>query len=291
MTKLNLNKEVLPRFVQGGGGSFAFDTGVLSGVLRQEGRSTGLVPVTYTKTGTALTVGEGILNHYRVFIRDKRYGYGARRWPSTAELHKDGSVEVLWPVTPERPFELRATYNWVSPNTVDLVTVVRAETKLEAFEVFLASYFRPAFTDSRVWGSSDPRGKLPAGFVSADQELGDWLAFPRDEAAAEVIEDGRWNLEPHPLDWTLLPNFDRPLALRRDPNSGITVVSMTQADECFGVFTPYGEEKHISNYMSIFGSDLEPGETARAHSRVVVLPEWSVEEILEIADAFLKTSS
>jgi hypothetical protein len=278
------------QFAQGEAGSFTFDTGVLAGVLHQEGKSIGLVPVTHTADGTAITTGEGLFNHYRVFTRGKRYGYGARRWLSTADLHTDSSVEVLWPATPDRPFELRATYSWAAPNAIDLVTLVRAETKLESFEVFLASYYRPAFTDSRVWASRDPRGDLKEGFVSADRELGEWLAFPRDDGAAEVIGDGRWALEPHPLEWTLMPSFARPLAIRRDPRSGLTVIVMTQRDDCFGIFTPYGEEKHISNYMSLFGHDIEAGETASARSRLVVLPDSRTEEILGIADEFLRAS-
>ena len=279
------------RFVPGEAGSFSFNTGVLKGILRQEGKSTGLVPVTYAADGSEIAGGEGLLNHYRVFAHGKRYGYGARRWPSTAELHTDGSVEVLWAATPDRPFELRATYSWAAPNAINLVTTVRAETKLEAFEIFLASYYRPAFTDSRVWASRDPRGSLEAGFVSADRELGEWLAFPRDERAVEVIVDGRWELEPHPLEWTLMPRFEQPLAIRRDPRSGLAVIVMTRRDDCFGIFTPYGEEKHISNYISLFGHDIEAGETASARSRLVVLPEPTEAEILGIADAFLEGSA
>lgn len=278
------------RFVRGKDGSFTFDTGVLKGVLRQASKSIGLVPVMYTPDGSAITTGQGLFNHYRVFTHGKRYGYGARRWPSTAELHTDGNVEVRWPVTPDRPFELRATYRWAAPNAVDLLTVVRAEMKLEAFEVFLASYFDPAFTDSRVWASRDPRGELKAGFVSADRDLGEWLAFPRDERAAEVIGDGRWALEPHPLEWTLMPSFAQPLAIRRNPDSRITVIVMSERDNCFGVLTPYGEEAHISNYMSLFGRDIEPGEIASARSRMVVLPAPTEAEILGVADAFLRTS-
>jgi hypothetical protein len=276
------------QFVHGEAGSFSFDTGVLKGVLRQEGRSIGLVPVAYTADGTEISGGEGLFNHYRVFTLGERYGYGARRWPSTAELHPDGSVEVLWPVTPgDRPFELRATYNWAAPNTIDLVTVVRAEAQLEAFEVFLASYYCPPFVDSRVWASRDPRGGDKAGFVSADQELGVWLAFPRDECAADLIGDGRWALEPHPLEWTLMPNFAQPLAMRRDPGSGLAVIVMAQRDDCFGVFTPHGEEKHYSNYMSLFGRDIQAGEGASACSRLVVLSDPTEVEILEIANEFL----
>jgi hypothetical protein len=278
------------RFVTGEAGSFTFNTGVLKGVLRHKGRSIGLVPVTYIEDGTEIATGEGLFNHYRVFCHGKRYGYGARRWPSTAELHKDGSVEVYWPETPDRPFELKAVYSWTAPNTLDLVTIVRAGKKLEAFEVFLASYFGPAFTDSRVWASRDPRGPLKEGFVSADRELGEWLAFPRDEQAAEVITDGRWELGSSPLEWTMMPDFALPLAIRRDTSSGLAVIVMSRHDDCFGIFTPYGEEKHISNYLSLFGNDIKAGETEIARTRLVVLPDPSESEILEITEAFLKSS-
>lgn len=145
------------KFTRGEAGTFTLNTVVLKGVLRKDGKSIGLVPVTYIVDSTEITTGEGLFNHYRIFTRGKRYGYGARRWSSTAELHADGSVEVVWFVVPERPFELRATYRWTGPNTLDLVTVVRAEKKLEAFEVFLASYFGPTYTDSRVRASRNPR--------------------------------------------------------------------------------------------------------------------------------------
>lgn len=279
------------RFVQGEDGAFHFDSGVLKGELRHQGESIGLVPVTYTADGAEITGGEGLFNHYRVFTRGHRYGYGARRWPSMAELHDDGSVEVIWPVTEERAFELRGTYHWVSPNTLDLVTFIHAESKLEAFEVFLASYYQPPFTDSRVWASHDPRGGDEAGFVSAEEALGLWQAFPRDEHAAAVINDGRWDMEPHPLDWTMLPNYALPLAIRRDPNTGLTVVVLAQRDGCFGIFTPYGQEKHYSNYMSFFGHDIAAGASASVRSRLVVLSNPSDEDILGIANDFLQGRS
>jgi len=278
-------------FVHTNDGAFHFNTDVLRGMLRAKGKSNGLFPVIYKADGSEITLGEGLFNHYRVFTRGKRYGYGARRWDSTAELHDDGSVEVIWEVTPERPFELRGTYSWVSPNTIDLVTTVSADAKLEAFEVFLASYYQPPFTDSQVWAAHDPRGGSEEGFVSADQELGVWLAFPRDEDGTNIINDGRWDLEPHPLDWTMMPPYALPLAIRRDPETKLTVVVMTQREDCFGIFTPYGEEKHYSNYMSFFGHDIKAGEQASTRSRLIVLSNPTEAEILSLTREFLNVSS
>jgi len=274
-------------FRNGDDGEFHFNTGVLRGLLRATGKSNGLFPVTYNKDGSEITLGEGLLNHYRVFTRGKRYGYGARRWDSTAELHDDGSVEVIWEVTKDRPFELRGLYSWVSPNTIDLVTIVHADAKLEAYEVFLASYYQSPFIDSQVWAIHDPRGGDTEGFVSADQELGVWLAFPRDEDGAKVINDGRWELEPHPLDWTMMPNYALPLAIRRDPETKLTVIVMTEREDCFGIFTPYGEEKHYSNYLSLWGHDIDAGEQASTRSRLVVLSNPTDAEIVAIANDFL----
>jgi len=267
--------------------SFSFNTGVLSGILRQSGKSTGLVPVTLLSDSSNIAVGEGFFNHYRVFTKGKRYGYGARRWPSTAKLKNDGSVEVVWPVTVERPFELRGTYRWISSNTIDLTTTVYAKERLETFEVFLASYYNHSYIDSQVWASRNPLNNNVKGFVPAIKALGEWLAFPRDSIAKNIISDGRWGLEPHPITWTLMPNYDKPLAIRRDPLTKTTVIVMTKRKDCFGIFTPYNEEKHISNYLSIFGYDIEAGNSAEAVSRLVVLANPTDAEILEIANAFL----
>ncbi len=278
------------RFYASESGSFTFNTGVLQGVLRHEGASIGMVPVLYLPDSISISTGSGLYNHYRVFTKGKRYGYGARRWPSTAELKTDGSVEVHWPYTPDRPFELQATYRWVAPNTLDLFTTVIARSTLESFEVFLASYFGPEFTDSQVYASKDPRGGRKSEFISADRELGDWLAFPRDPKSSELINDGRWNLEPSPIDWTIMPPYKKPLAFRRNPATGLTVVVLAKQEDCFGIYTPYGEEKHISNYLSLFGTYIEAGETARAHTRLVVLRDPSVAEIHDAYDSFVETS-
>ena len=63
-----------------------------------------------------------------------------------------------------------------------------------------------------------------------------------------------------------------------------------QTARLHGIFTPYGEEKHISNYMSFFGHDIEAGESASARSPLVVLPDPTEAEVLEIADEFLIAS-
>ncbi len=269
-------------------GAFEFNTGILKGVLRQSGKSTGLVPVTLVSDSSTIAVGEGLFNHYRVFTRGKRFGYGARRWPSTANLENNGDVTVIWPVTDERPFELRGTYHWVSKNTLDLKTTIHAKETLADFEVFLAAYYDPAFIDSRIYSSIDSLGQRTKGFARANKKFGEWQAFARDSLSKNIIDDGRWNLEPHPLEWTFISYYDQPLAIRRNPQTGTAVVIMAKRKDCFGVFTPFNEEKHISNYLSLFGSTIVADSSATALTRLVVLSNSPDDaEILEIAKAFL----
>jgi hypothetical protein len=64
---------------------------------------------------------------------------------------------------------------------------------------------------------------------------------------------------------------------------------MAKPEDCFGMFTPYGEEKHYSNYLSLFGYDIEAGETAIAHCRLLVISDPTVAEILELAEDYLDT--
>lgn len=244
-------------------GAFTFDTGVLRGTLRANGKSVGLQSVTHRPTGQRLDSSMGLLSHYRVFTTGQRYGAGAWDWPSTAQLTADGAVEVLWPATPERPFELRAAYRWVTPTAIEATTSVTAQRDLAKFESFLAGYFAPAFTNALAAAGTD--------YLAAGRADGEWQMFPRDAAAIRVIQDGRWKLEPHPVDWTIRPAFRQPIAVRSAPAHRLSVLVMAQREEAFTLAMPYETEGHFSLYVSQFGRDLRAGETAHSRLRLAVI--------------------
>ena len=266
-------------FSAGGSNQFVFDTGVLRGTLRLGGTSRGLSSVIHLPTGTRIDSSMGLFSHYRVFTTGRRYGGGAWDWPSEASLQPDGAVEVRWPSAPERPFELSARYHWATPNTLDLQTTVVAHTNLSHFESFLASYFAADFTNAMVCaGDSASRSNA---FTVAEKDLGTWLAFPRDDAAVALIRDGRWKLEPNPVDWVVLPRLTRPLAVRRAPNSGVTALLLSLPGDCFAICTPQQDEPHRSMYLSLFGRDLRSGERERARTRLVIASALSEADILK----------
>jgi len=255
-----------PVFSASGTNEFAFDTGVLKGKLRAGGKSTGLSSVLHLPTGLTMDSSMGLFGHYRVFSANKRYGTAAWDWPSEAKLRPDGSVEARWPSTEDRPFELRALYRWAAPDTLDLETSVQAKTDLAKFESFLASYFADGFTNACVYARSNNQASL----MAADKSCGTWQAFPRDNEAVSIIQDGRWKFQPNPVDWVIRPYLAKPLAIRRCPPNDLTALLMSPPQDCFAILTPFEGEPHRSMYLSLFGSNLTAGETARARARLVI---------------------
>jgi hypothetical protein len=259
-------------FTAAANGEFTFDTGILRGTLRAGGKSLGLSSVVHVPTGRRLDRSNGLFSHYRVFSKGVRYGAGAWDWPSTARLLDDGAVEVNWPAATNRPFAMKAVYRWSTPASVELETIVEPQTELRGFEVFLASYFDEAFTNAfalvKDKETTESDGK-PA-LLAAKPSFGDWLMFPRSEDVVPLIQDGRWKLEPNPVNWTIMPELGRPLAVRRDAKSGLTAILSARAADCFAVAMPHQAEGHYSIYLSLFGRDLKAGETARAKARLSI---------------------
>jgi hypothetical protein len=265
----------LLRFTPDGAGGFDFNTGVLRGKLRADGKSVGLLPVVHVPTGAILTRSMGLAGHYRVFSGARRFGNGAWYWPSEARLLEDGSVETRWPASDDRPFELSARYRWSGPANLEVVTTVQAREDLPDFESFFASYLSERFTVAQV--------RTQEGFVSAGKEHGEWQIFPRDPGAVALIRDGRWKLPPNPVDWVVRPSFDRPVAVRRDPGSGLAVVFTAPREECFAIATPHQAESHYSLYLSLFGRTLKAGERARARARIAVLESPVEREVVDVS--------
>jgi hypothetical protein len=273
------------RFTAGENGEYLFNTGELSGKLRSEGKSVGLFPVIHIASGKVLTRSMGFAGHYRVFSGSNRFGGGAWYWPSDAKLLDDGAVEMHWPAAEDRPFDMWAVYRLVGPATIDVETRVRPRVDLSDFETFVAWYFADDFTSALVY-ARDERGRK--AFVPAEQQYGAWQIFPRDSAAVRLIQDGRWKAPPNPVDWAIRAAFDRPLAVRRILNSGLTALLMAPSRDCFAVSMPHEADPHRSVYLSLFGRTIRTGETARARTRTVIMPAATPEQMLRVHDEFVR---
>jgi len=251
------------------GKEYHFDTGVLRGTLRPQGRSLGLMSVVDTASGATICRGHGLFSHYRILDAEARYGHGAWDWASQARVLPNGAVEVVWSADDAHPFGMTAVYRWTAPTTLDVATTVVPQKDLERFEVFLSSYFQ-GFATSRVYVEGCPETDGRPGFLEAKESAGKWQMFPRDDEAVGIIQDGRWKHPPSPVEWKIMPRFAVPLAMRRDADTGLTGLVMAPATDCFAVATPYSEENHRSLYLSLLGRDMAAGQAATVHARLVV---------------------
>jgi len=270
--------EPLPVFVAAGK-EYHFNTGALRGTLRADGKSMGIGPAVEASTGMNVAGALGLFSPYRLLDSETRYLPDARDWTSTARLLPDGAVEVRWTADAVHPFDMTAVYRWASSNALDLTTTIVAHKALRNFEVFLASYFE-GFPAVFGYGKN--------GFVEVKKDMGDWLAFPRDDAATAMIVDGRWHRPPHPVTFKPVTQYADALGMRRDAKTGLTGLVMVPPSDCFAVMMPYGEEAHRSLYLSLFGRDFKEGETAIARSRLVIGHDITNKQAIEMYEAYLK---
>ncbi len=272
------------------GNEFTFDTGILRGKLHAGGKPTGLTEVIHIPTERRLDSSMGILSFYRVFNENKRYGSAAWDWPNPAVTHYgDGSVKYSWsPENSGRSFIFEVEYRWQDARTLDVrIWVTPLAVDLKGFESFLASYFDKSFaTPAAYVAQLSDTGK--PGFLIAKKDAGDWQMFPRDDKSAPLIQDGRWTIEPNPVNWAIRPTLAAPLCIRRDTESKLTVILMAPPKDCFAVAMPYEGEAHNSLYLSLFGR--QPGDTPQswARTRFVVAESITDAEIVERYQEYLK---
>lgn len=280
-------------------GSFSFDTGAVRGTLQADDASQGIPSIIDIVTGTDLAHGApGLLSYYRLLSTDKRWGENFRGWPKTAKLQSDGAVEVIWPPQPDHPVEMRATYRWKSANILDLETVLRPESDMSNVEVFLSSYFNKGFRGRMYVAAPRHTGGQPyfLSLMANPFTIGTYLAFPRDLEAARIVYDGRWERGTNPVQFSINRYYAAPLALKTNAESGVTVVQMSRPDDCFAVEAPYdkdppdGPAGHYSLYLSLFGRNLQAGQTARALTRMVVERNVTDERALALYQEFLRDS-
>jgi hypothetical protein len=186
---------------------------------------------------------------------------------------------------------MTAIYRWKTSSTLDLETIVKPRKDLSKFEVFLASYFQDTFPSPYVYVAGNPRNQGKPDFLMAKKSFGDWQMFPRNKKVLQVIHDGRWQKEPNPVKWTIMPHMGMPIALRRSKKTDLTVALMAPSEDCFAIATPYQGESHYSLYLSLFGHDVQAGQAAKVRSRLVVTADTSEKEILDLYQKYIKDTA
>ena len=277
-------------FRQPADGYAEFDTGLLRGRMRLDGKTQGLSTVVHVPTGAELTASVGLFSYYRVFSSGTRYGKAARDWPLRAERLDDGALRIVFPPGEDHPLEIAGTFRWRAPDTLDLETVVTPRVPMPRMELFLSSYLTAGF-EGFVYVKPNRFAKgAQAGFVRADWSPlidGNYLVFPTDESALQMYYDGRWTFPPSPVTWAFTRVLAAPIGVRRDARAGLTAAFFSPPTDCFAVAMPYNKEPpdnvagHGSVYLSLFGRDIAAGETVAAHCRLILAKDLTDAGILE----------
>ena len=266
-------------------GYYDFDTGLLKGQLKLDGKYQGLYPLIDVKTGTELVHPPGVFSFYRVLTTNRRYGKSVRDWPTQTKLLSDGAVEVRWPPADEHPLEIIAIYRWTAPDTLDLETTVKPQHDMPDFELFMSSYLGKGFLASVYLR---PEGQEQPEFVPVDRtpdSRGGYVMFPRDQKSLDMIRDGRWTFPPSPVDWDARRWLAAPLVIRRDAKLGLSAAMMCPPDDCFAVASPWNPATleaggYRSLYLSLFGEDLKAGQTAKARCRLIISRNLPDDEVI-----------
>lgn len=266
-------------------GNFIFNTGVVKGSVKREGTGDAVKPITFVEPDVPIDTGHGLLTPYRFLTPQKRFGFGSWEWPRTGKLLEDGGIELHWAQSEDRPFAFSATYRWKTANTLDMTIVFTPNVDLEKFELFVGSYFRN-FTKAKAYVRDAGDGS--PGFVESAKNKGGMQLYPKNREVLTIVRDGRWKFPPYPNNWSIRPALAAPLGIKQESKSGVTVVIMAPPEDCFAVSMSQQEAGLGAFYLSLFGKDVEKGQSLKGRARMVFGKDITDEQAVQEYEKYLK---
>jgi hypothetical protein len=253
-------------FKANGSRDLSFDTGVVKGTLTRDGLGEALKGITFIDGNLTIDKNHGLLMPYRFLTPERRYGFGSWEWPRTGKILENGAAQLLWAAAPDRPFAFSTVYRWKSADTLDLTVFFAPQTNLNKFELFLGSYFEK-FTSAKAYVQD--AGNDAPGFVEAARDKGEMQLFPISSEVLPIVNDGRWNFPPYPNNWAIRSVLAKPLGMKIEPMSRVTVLLMAPPEDCFALSTCQQSSPLGAFYLSLFGKDIQRGQTLIGHARLV----------------------
>lgn len=268
MTGLNWNAET---------GELRFETELLRGTLRADGSRHAITELIYRPTDTRVDRGM-LLALYRLLSRSAWMGE-ARVMSHTVTPTEDG-IELVWAPGLAHQARLSARFAIREPACVDCIIDVVGCAYYPDYEVFVSNYFASTL---RSGGYVRPvPGEGDESVVQVQPEANPvfremYVAFPRDEPAAHLITDGRWQRGRHFTRFLPARYYGLPLGFYSQREGPVDVLVMGLPRDTFAVSMAYATDdpadrvgQHNSLYLSLFGRDLHPGERWQTAVRLAV---------------------
>mgnify|MGYP006302085525 CR=1 FL=1 len=257
-------------------------SGVLSCDTQQgHGKSHHFSNVIHKPTGMKISpdgermAGAGMLNFFRVLI-EGGYLTELRVEQPILEPEEDG-ITLTWMPTIRRQAKVTVKFTFTEPNIIDMDMWVETLTNYPGFEILLSAYLAPGFESGAYVAKEEFGPTEPEQIRIVDQPMihGIWPFFPRDEAGANLLTDGRHQKGRWFWRMAIGRRYGMPLAFFS--NDGVDAILMGRPEDVYAVGATYkGDEEndnvagHRSLYLSLFGKDFKAGEGRRTQMRMII---------------------
>lgn len=263
-----------------------FSLSRLSGILSCNpsdfhGRSHHFREVTHTPSGTRVSpdkqgmVRAGLLNYYRVLVSGGSLTE-LRQEEAIVRPEEDG-LTLVWEPSIRLQARVTARFTFRDPNIIDMDLSVESLAHYPGFEILLSAYMGPAFEGGAYVAKKEFETSEPEQIRIIDQPMihGIWPFFPRDEAGAHLLTDGRHQKGRFYWRMAIGRRYGMPLAF--SSNADVDVLLMGRPEDVYAVGASYkgdpetdGVARHRSLYLSLFGEDFQPGEGRRTQMRMII---------------------
>lgn len=263
-----------------------FSLSRLSGILSCNpsdfhGKSHHFREVVHTPSGKRVSpdkqgmVKSGLLNFYRVLVRGG-YLTELREEEAIVRPEVDG-ITLIWEPSIRMQAEVTARFIFREPNIIDMDLSVESLTHYPDFEILLSAYMGPGFEGGAYVAKKEFEPSEPEQIRIVDQPMihGIWPFFPRDEAGAHLLTDGRHQKGRWYWRMAIGRRYGMPLAF--SSNADVDVLLMGRPEDVYAVGASYkgdpetdGVARHRSLYLSLFGEDFQPGEGRRTRMRMII---------------------
>ncbi len=238
--------------------------------------------VRHTPTGMLLSPDDGkmkhvgLLNFFRVLISGG-YLTELRAEKPVVKPEKDG-VTLTYLPTIRRQAKVVIRFTFREPNIIDMDMAVETLANFSGFEVLLSAYLAEGFVSGAYVAEKEfGEETVPEQIRITDQPMihGVWPFFPRDEAGANLLTDGRHQKGRWYWRMAIGRRYGMPMAFFS--KGEVDVLLMGRPEDVYAVGATYeGDAEndsiaaHRSLYLSLLGEDLPAGKGRRTRMRMIV---------------------
>ena len=217
----------------------------------------------------------GMLNFFRVLI-EGGYLTELRVEEPLLEPESDGII-LTWLPSIRRQAKVKLKFTFKQPNIIAMDMWLETLTNYPSFEILLSSYHAEGFKTG-AYVSKKEIGPIESEQIRPEYNTmidGLYPFFPRDEAGANVLTDGRHQKGRFYWRMAIGRRYAQSMVFASKLN--VDAILMARPEDVYAVGATYtGGNKednvaaHRSLYLSLFGEDFKAGQSRHAQMRMVI---------------------